>query len=240
MCTEFFTNTFGIFELVVLILSFVLYILSFQFPQNEMHIPPKDPNANFPKSTELKFYENVLYMYVLFFPLVLLVLKIICICLTTKKIRNFKYFPCVWISLTSVFLSLSIANCIRNMVGYPKPDTFFACGYDFHIGKCQKKLTNKFTLFISYPSFESVIIMSIAMNLVSIFQFVFPLFNIPCIVFLFLGIYFGTNTIKHFNSHPEDVSAALFVGFLVTNFIWNNAKNRISVKVEQNYTSMYY
>lgn len=237
-----FFESLDIINFAAVILSFALYFLSFLGPQNEMYIPQNDSTVNFPKSTELKLYENILYLYIIFFPLILLILKLVCKFILPKHFHNFKYFTCLWISFASTFVSLAITNYLRHFIGMPKPDTYFVCGYDPYYGKCLKKGVNKLVLFISYPSFESVISISIMTNLAFILQFICYLFNPLYLLFLFFGIYLGAKSIKLFNSHPSDVSAALLIGFIVPYYFWNHSKKIISIKEKSfnHYQSIYY
>lgn len=237
-----FLHSLDVINLAAVIFSFVLYVLSFLGPQNEMFIPKNDSTLNFPISTELKLYENILYLYILFFPLFLLILKLLCRFLFPKKFQNFKYFTCLWISFSSTFLSLAITNYIRHFIGFPKPDTFFVCGYEPYNGKCQKKAINKLALFISYPSFESVISMTVMTNLAFILQFIFSFLSPLYLIIIFFGIYFASKNIKLFNSHPSDVSAALFIGFIVPYYFWNHSKKFILIKEEasNNYQYIYH
>lgn len=244
MITNCFTNFIQIIDipdLVAAFLSFLIYVLSFMGSKNEMYTPPDDSNINFPNSIELKLSVNILYIYIVSCPLIFLLLKIAANFFFTNLIQNFRYFTFLWVSAASTFLSLAIVNYFRYFIGFPKPDTYDLCNYDFYSKKCKKKIINKSDIFSSYPSFESVIVMSTMSNLAFAFQNIFCSFNSLYVILIFLGIYVGTLNIKTFKSHPADVTASLLIGFLVSHYFWNNSKKRILIHEEniRPYQSIY-
>ncbi|OHS98378.1 PAP2 superfamily protein [Tritrichomonas foetus] len=228
-----FLKDIDLFNMLMAIISYILWQVSMTTQPNPMHIPPMDASVNYPLSTSKvskTFLDNLIFFGSISTILILYLLSLY----FPKHFKKFYLFSSIWSLIMANCFSLAIASYFKSYVGWPRPDTYAVCGYNTTYETCKSSKKDK--QFLSWPSYHAAQAMAGATYLSFFIQKVLPkcvLFDMIGLSMIFSAIYVGATRIRDFKHHPDDVTAGILVGFVVSFFMWNGAKKRIFVKKEK-------
>jgi len=209
------------------IITYVLWILSSKIPVDPIYVPPNDLTITFPiMSTESVLRTN-LENYVIFGYIFIIILVFFAQMAFPKLFKKFHLFSAIFSHIISISLSGAITNACKSYVGWPRPTLFTKCGIGYT--NCTKSQLDK--EFISWPSSHSTTAMSSSSFMIMFINNIFRsansfilLISTPFIIF---ALYVAGSRIKDYKHHPDDVTSGLFIGFVVTYFVFCSVKKRI-------------
>lgn len=221
-------------DLIVLGVTAVLAVITFLTTKlNPLYVPENDSLSNFPIPNR----ETV--PGVILFPILILVPEVtfVIFYFLNKKFPNifatFNIYGATWNLITSQLAVQLLTEVIKSYVGRARPDMYSRCGYNAQYGTCNQTGYVLSDSFKSFPSghasgsmsamyFCSVFVLKVVSNN-SIFV------SLAALLYILLGLYIGSTRIRDFRHHVDDVVAGFFVGYIITNIIWKNAKKRIFI-----------
>lgn len=219
-------------DLIVLGVTMVLAVVTFLTTKlNPLYVPANDSLSNFPIPSR----ETVPGVFLFIILFVVSEVTFISFYFLGKKFnkifRPFNVFAATWNLLTSQIAVQLLTEVIKSYVGRARPDMYSRCGYNAQYSTCKETGYVLSDSFKSFPSghasgsmsslyFCSVFLLKVVSN-DSIFV------SLAALLYILLALYIGSTRIRDFRHHVDDVAAGFFIGYLITNLIWKNAKKRI-------------
>lgn len=231
-------KSIDLINLIAVLLSIILYFLSFLQPQNSMYIPFLSSFVNFPKGNGIITDNKSIGYFIIAYPFILFILKMVVKISHSENLNDLKYFSCLCISFTSLFLTMAISNFLSRFIGFPTPNFYSECG-ESQFSTCKKSTLIRFSLFKSYPSLEISYQMAILMNFAFTLKLFSSIFNPLYVILLGLGFHVGALRINSYQNHPTDVILSILIGFIVPYYLWNMKKSDLCNTCHHNMPKIY-
>lgn len=223
-------NQIDFLGFIFALISFILWRVFMQKSPNPIYVPPDFSSINYPISPNNT--PKRILDYFIFFGSISLMFVLNLISKYYHSCRSFNIISSIWSVITANCLALAVTCYFKSYVGWPRPNTYFICGYNTNYETCNS--SKKDSLFLSWPSYHATQAMSGATFMAFFIQKFFPpyiFFDMIGILMFFAAIYVGANRIRNYKHHPEDVTAGLLIGFIISFFIWKGSKRKIFPKV---------
>lgn len=224
-------------NIIPAVVSIVLWSVATYIKLNPLYVPPYDSLSQFPK----KGKNTVQNSHVLIFNFVIFIVFIIIFALLnfkcSKKIfRSFSPFTAIYAMVTAVCLTGFFTNVLKMYVGRARPDMYSYCKSETaQYETCTNiKKSKQKGEFVSWPSGHSSNAMSGCLFNCLFLQKVVCVrklwWTTICSLFLFGAIYVACSRVRDYRHHTDDVLAGLFIGFVVTFFVWQRSYKEIFFK----------
>lgn len=219
-------------DLIVLAVTMVLAVVTFLTTKlNPLYVPENDSLSNFPVPS----HETIPGVFLFITLLGVSEVTFLIFYFLSKKFPNifvpFNIFGATWNLITSQLAVQLLTEVIKSYVGRARPDMYSRCGYNAQYNTCKETGYVLSDSFKSFPSGHASGAMS-SMYFCAVFVLkavsnnsVF--ISLAALLYILLGLYIGSTRIRDFRHHVDDVVAGFFVGYIITNIIWKNAKKRI-------------
>lgn len=224
-------------NIIPAVVSIVLWSVATYFKLKPLYVPPYDSLSQFPKKGKNTVHNS----HVIIINFAILIVLIIAFTLLnfkcSKKIfRSFSPFTAIYAMVTAVCLTGFFTNVLKMYVGRARPDMYAYCGSQTaQYETCTNiKKSKQKGEFVSWPSGHSSNAMSgclfnclFLQKAISVRKLWWTTF---CSLFLFGAIYVACSRVRDYRHHTDDVLAGLFIGFVVTIFVWQRSYKDIFFK----------
>lgn len=220
--------------IVSLVLLGVVYLVC---PVQAMYVPAGDSQSSYPGDGSSSVEPWLLGVLCLCVPAAIFVGVYYLQKKFSSVFRRFDMAATIWIFITIFAVTNIITQILKTYVGRPRPDIYQRCGagnqaqMDNCPGLSGMELKDE---WLSWPSGH-------ASNAMCVFSFLtlfvqksirsyYATISALTSALLFIALWVGASRIVDFRHHTDDVLAGLFIGFLITFFIWNRSSKRIFPK----------
>ena len=198
---------------------------------NHIFVPENDSLSSFPHPDSetvpsLALGAVLIVLPVAFFVIVLLIGKKF-----TTAIKAFNFWALIWnLFIAQIAVQLS-TEILKTYVGRPRPDMYSLCGNNTSYETCKATGSTLSDTFKSFPSGHAAGSMSAlyfcAVFIISVINYDSILVSLGAMLFVLLSLWIGATRIVDYRHHADDVVAGFFIGFIITQLIWKNAKKRV-------------
>lgn len=216
---------------------FFVWRLAINWQVNEMYVTPGDTRFMLPKPERSNVSRYSLESIATFVPLSVFILMRGILFVLPNSLPMIGVLCAVGSHLWAVCGIGVIVNITKSYVGYPRPYMLTECSPGVNLTDCKANSKRINKLFISWPSYHAATAMSSAVFLICVIQEYLrslPLLNsLLSLLILGAAIRVGSDRIREYHHHSEDVTAGFFFGAVGSLIIWNGSKHRIFPETKQ-------
>ncbi|KAH0786043.1 PAP2 superfamily protein [Histomonas meleagridis] len=226
-------NRIDVPNLIVAIVSIiVLGILMFTLKMQPLFVPENDSLSMFPHMETNRVPEWLLCLLIGIFTIVIFVGAFFLQKFFPQYFADFRGFSLVWVFVICLMNTLSATEILKRYAGRPRPDVYAVCGNNTQYEDCTNvKKSTQDDQFKSWPSGHSSTSMStfyfLALFVQDICKRCHGIASFIGFVLILISLIIGATRIRDYRHHTDDVLAGLFIGYLVTGFIYRKTRNAI-------------
>ncbi|KAH0787132.1 PAP2 superfamily protein [Histomonas meleagridis] len=226
-------NVLDIPNLIVAAVSVVLFIILYlSLKMQPLYVPPHDSLSMFPHPGTNRVPEWLLGIIITIVAIVLVVGSIILHKFFPQHFAEFRIFSLIWVFVICFLNTLSATEILKRYAGRPRPDVYAVCGNNTQYEDCTNiDKSTQDDQFKSWPSGHSSTSMSAFYFLACFVQEVCKsgrgIAAFVGFVILLIPLIVGATRIRDYRHHTDDVLAGLFIGYIVTAFVWRKTKRDV-------------
>lgn len=231
------------FNIIPAAISIILWIVAHYIPLKPLYVPPNDSQSMFPKVEKSTVSNNLVTILIFAVSIIFFIIfYIITIKFPhCKYISHFSPFTALYALVTAVCLTGFFTNVLKFYVGRPRPDMYAWCNsttaqYETCTNISKSKQQGE---FVSWPSGHSSNSMSggifICLFLQKLLRIRKLWWTLICSLFIFAAVFVACSRVVDYRHHPDDIVAGMFLGFLITIFVWQRSYKSIFFKSKEKY-----